>query len=53
MDVNMTRNPKKDNIKMTRFILYFFLLSMIFFAYLISQNIIKSISGIIKSINWI
>jgi cytochrome b561 len=56
MDVNMTRtprNPKKDNIKMTRFILYFFLLAMIFFAYLMSQNIIKSISGNIKSINWI
>jgi len=49
----MTRKPKKDNIKMARFILYFFLAASFFLAYLMSQNIIKSISGNIKSINWV
>lgn len=49
----MNRKPKPKNIKMTRFILYFFLIASVFLAYLMSQNIIKSISGNIKSTNWV
>ena len=49
----MKRKTKKDNTKMARFILYSFLVAMLFFTYLMSKNITKSISGNIKSISWV
>ena len=49
----MKRKTQKDNTKLTRFILYFFLIAMLFFIYLMSKNITKSISGNIKSISWV
>ncbi|WP_075172566.1 DUF3592 domain-containing protein [Neptunomonas phycophila] len=49
----MKRKTQKDNTKLTRFILYFFLIAMLFFIYLMSKNFTKSISGNIKSISWV
>ena len=49
----MKRKNQKDNTKMTRFILYLFLVAMLFFIYLMSKNITKSIFGNIKSISWV
>ncbi|MGB2739985.1 MAG: DUF3592 domain-containing protein [Cognaticolwellia sp.] len=50
--MNKSKNKNK-NIKLTQFILYFFLLASLFLTYLMSKNFIRSVSGNIKSVNWI
>ena len=49
----MIRKPKKDNIKIVRLILCFFFVVSVLLTFLMSKNIINSIYGNIKSINWV
>ena len=49
----MARVAKDKNEKITRFILYFFLIMAILLTYFMSNSIVKSVYGNIKSSNWV